>query len=130
MPFVLLVVALALNLFLWRRNGKAERRKRRRDEGMIGEGGVGSTSLAYAIRNTQSVIRDLLDLIPLRMPGLLLLVVVAGGLIFLNTWDFPPYWLLLTLCVLWVARRAYGVGRAVWLAVGLAATLLIGALVV
>ncbi len=112
MPFVLLVVALALNLFLGRR-----------EEGRTG-------GREEETQNTQYPIRDLLALIPFGWPGLLLLVVAAGGLIFLNTWDFPPYWLLLTLCVLWVGRRVYGAGRALWMAAGLAATLLVGALLV
>ncbi len=112
MPFVLLVVALALNLFLMR---NAE---------------VGMRNGQNGIRNTQYAIRDLLALIPLQLPGLLLLVIAVGGLIFFNTWDFPPYWLLLTLCTLWVAKDVYGTGRAIWLAAGLAGTLLVGGLVV
>ncbi len=112
MPFVLLVVALALNLFLMR---NAE---------------VGMRSGETSIRNSQFAIRDLLALIPLRFSGLLLLVVAAGGLIFFNTWDFPPYWLLLTLCALWVAKDTFGLGRGFWLAIGLAGSLLLGGLIV
>jgi len=114
MPFVLLVVALALNLFL------AQRSEGRKD-GMESEADPRSP-----ISNLQS----LLSLIPLGFSGLLLLVIAAGGLIFFNTWDFPPYWLLLTLCVLWVAKDAYGAGRALWMAATLAGIVLLGALVV
>jgi len=38
-----------------------------------------------------------LAMIPLGWGGLLILLIAAGGLIFFNTWDFPPYWLLLML---------------------------------
>jgi len=110
MPFVLLVVALALNLLLKRRGGGTTRER--------------------TPHSPLSAPQSLLSLIPLHLPGILLLVIAAGGLIFLNTWDFPPYWLLLTLCVLWVGRRLYGPGRALWMAAGLAGTLLVGALVV
>ncbi len=88
MPFVLLVVALALNLFL---AGKHEGKKGRREDGKADDAAPQSPIPSP---------RSLLPLIPLGLPGLLLLVVAAGGLIFLNTWDFPPYWLLLTLCLL------------------------------
>ncbi len=110
MPFVLLVVALALNLFLKRQ----------------GEGKTSETTPQSPISNLQS----LLSLIPMHLSGLLLLVVAAGGLIFFNTWDFPPYWLLLTLCTLWVAKMRFGIGRGLWLAAGLVGTLLVGGLIV
>ncbi|MCL4834821.1 MAG: hypothetical protein KJZ86_20440 [Caldilineaceae bacterium] len=118
MPFVLLVVALALNLFL----GIGDRG--------VGTGDRGTGKVGERLRNTPYAIRDLLALIPLQSAGLLLLVGAAGGLIFFNTWDFPPYWLLLTLSLWWVGKASYGVGRAFWLAAGLAGILLAGALVV
>lgn len=109
MPFVLLVVALALNLFLAK-----------------SEGAPDETAAQSPLPNLQS----LLALIPLQLPGLLLLVIATGGLIFFNTWDFPPYWLLLTLCALWVAKNAFGFGRALWPAAGLAGVVLLGGLIV
>ncbi len=112
MPFVLLVVALALNLFLMRN----------------AEVGMGNGEIVT--RNSQFAIRDLRALIPLGLSGLILLVVTAGGLIFFNTWDFPPYWLLLTLCALWVTKTRFGTGRGLWLAAGLAGTVLVGGLIV
>ena len=127
MPFVLLVVALALNLFL--RRGE-DKKTGGREEGKTTTAEVGIRNAGFAIRNTQYAIRDLLALIPLQALGLLLFVVAAGGLIFFNTWDFPPYWLLLTLSTLWVAKTTHGVGRGFWLAAGLAGTLLLGALIV
>ncbi|MBX3053711.1 MAG: hypothetical protein KF753_19690 [Caldilineaceae bacterium] len=108
MPFVLLVVALALNLFLSRPKGE------------------GAANPQPSLFNPQS----LLALIPFHLSGLLLLVVAAGGLIFFNTWDFPPYWLLLTLCALWVAKAVYATGRALWLAGALAVAVLVGAVIV
>lgn len=119
MPFVLLVVALALNLFL--AGAKGEGGKGRREDGKMDD--VASLSPVPSLRS-------LLALVPLGLPGLFLLVVAAGGLIFFNTWDFPPYWLLLSLCLLWAAKGVYGVGRAVGLAAGFAATLLVGAIIV
>ncbi len=66
MPFVLLVIGLALTLF-W------------------------STPRGYRT----SFLGRLHALLPLGWIGLLLMSVASGALIFLNTWDFPPYWLLL-----------------------------------
>lgn len=113
MPIALLAIALALNLFLARRAGE-------RTAPPASAGGQPASWLA-----------DLLAFLPLGLPGLLLLIVATGGLIFLNTWDFPPYWLLLALSLFWVARRQTGSdGRALRLAGGLAGLLLVGGLVV
>ncbi len=109
MPFVLLVVALALNLFL---SGRA------------------ATSGSDEKSQAGGTFREIISLIPLGIPGLILLVLAVGGLIFLNTWDFPPYWLLITLCMLWVAKDAYGPKRAGWLAGGLAGVILVGTVIV
>lgn len=113
MPFVLLVVALALNLFLGIGDWRLERREK-------GEGETGR-------KTPQSLIANLFSLVPMGLPGLVLLVAATGGLIFMNTWDFPPYWLLVTLCVLWVAKDRLGLPTGLRLAGGLAAAILLGA---
>ena len=77
MPMVILVIALALNLFLqpFRNSDKAD------------------TDSSYT--TDESTGWRILDLVPLRIVGLLALVIATGALIFFNTWDFPPYWALL-----------------------------------
>lgn len=122
MPFVLLVVALALNLFLQSPHPNPPRSRE----------GTGSTPPPEWGRlgggeQTRHPLGALLDLLPLGWPGLVLLVAATGGLIFMNTWDFPPYWLLLTLCGLWAAKDAFGLPRALWIAGGLAAAVAAGA---
>jgi YYY domain-containing protein len=79
MPFVLLSVAMILNFFFYLPGSIAD--------------GTG---------------RRLISLLPLGGIGLLLLTVALGSLIFLNTWDFPPYWLL---AVLAFAVGAYRLHR-------------------
>ena len=46
-----------------------------------------------------------IDLFPLGWVGYLLLAVIMGVLIFMNTWDFPPYWLLFVLAVALIAKE-------------------------
>ncbi len=77
MPMVILVIALALNLFLqpFRNSDEAD------------------TDASYT--TDESTGWRILDLVPLRIVGLLALVIATGALIFFNTWDFPPYWALL-----------------------------------
>ncbi len=107
MPFVLLVIGLALTIF-WSRpsvNGVSFRQR-------------------------------LPALLPLGWGGLVLLSVAAGALIFLNTWDFPPYWLLLMLATFVAAWRTrpegYGsrIGQAALAAVVVGGAMLLGLLVV
>ena len=40
-----------------------------------------------------------IDVFPLRWAGFLLSGGICGALLFLNTWDYPPYWLLIVLSV-------------------------------
>ncbi|MFM7583966.1 MAG: DUF2298 domain-containing protein, partial [Caldilinea sp.] len=40
-----------------------------------------------------------IDVFPLRWAGFLLSAIICGALLFLNTWDYPPYWLLLVFSV-------------------------------
>jgi YYY domain-containing protein len=69
--------------------------------------------------------------VPGRWLGLGLLVIVLGALVFLNTWDFPPYWLLTVAAsgiAAWVTTQ--GVGRW-WLGpLLLGGTLVLGAIAV
>jgi len=84
MPVVLLVIGLAQNLFFGRFPLPAPVVKRLDADTPVPAQGVGQA------------LRHLLQIgVPLGMPGLLLTMIAAGALVFLNTWDFPPYWLLL-----------------------------------
>ena len=69
-------------------------------------------------------------MMPLGWAGWVLTTVLAGALVFLNTWDYPPYWLLLVAAVLAVALRSGGWRRALALAAGAGALLGLGAAVV
>ncbi len=55
-------------------------------------------------------------------------VVVVGSLIPLNTWDFPPYWLLLGLAALFAVARRSGLGDGLKVGGLLFGGLLIGAI--
>ena len=74
MPFVLLVIGLALNLFLAPR--------------------------ATTDHQDQAMWRHVRSLMPLGWIGWCLVAIASGALLFLNTWDYPPYWLLLALVLL------------------------------
>jgi YYY domain-containing protein len=102
MPFAILVISLALNLFL------APARLHRRADGAAVE--------------PVPVWRRLLEEMPLRWGGWLVTAIAAGSLLFLNTWDFPAYWLLLVLSLLAVLlRRMAGEEDRVWRGIGGAA---------
>jgi YYY domain-containing protein len=79
LPFVLLALALALNALLW---GQKE------EEDEVSGGSRGWLALLKQ---------------PPAGAGLLLVSLCLGALAFLNTWDFPIYWL--------VFLAAYGLGR-------------------
>ena len=122
MPFVLLVVAIALN---WFSAGGVDvgEGPRRQDKGEAEKRGLIGSILAGAVAQVRSVRQ------PFGAAGLLLLIAAAGGLIFLNTWDFPPYWLLLVLVAMLTGAVKNGdVGAAVRQALSRAAT--VGGLVV
>ncbi len=92
MPFVLLVIAIALNWFF----------------------GVGETENCEKISNERGSfsyrslrrLRLLSATLPLGATGFLLLIAATGALVFLNTWDFPPYLALMLLAALFT-----GIGR-------------------
>lgn len=75
MPVVIVVIAMALCIYL--RAGEA--------------GGT-----AYGANRVARAWNRLRSAVPLGLIGIALVIVVSGGLVFLNTWDYPPYWLLLT----------------------------------
>jgi YYY domain-containing protein len=107
MPFVVLCIGLALNLFLHAAN-RAER--------SVPRGGSH---------------RALLSAYPGGVLGLSVTIVVCGALIALNSWDFPAALLLVVAAAVlpvWGVER--GVGRPALRAVGLGGLLFVGALVV
>ena len=126
MPFVLLVVAIALNWFSAGGPGLREG-PNDRDGGEREKRAGLSFILSGAIAQVRTVSQ------PFGGAGLLLLIAATGGLIFLNTWDFPPYLLLLVLVAMLTGVRRNGdVAAAVRQALSRAATigvlLVVGAL--
>lgn len=98
MPFVLLMVALIFNLFL----------NRRRLALPVNEETQESAWLATVRQAPATVWALARTLVPFGAVGLLSLIVTGGALVFLNTWDFPPYWLLLMVTVGLLIWRALG----------------------
>ena len=98
MPFVILLIALLFNLLLNRRQPTIP---------------VNSETQTSAWRTTllqaPAFLLDLArSLTPAGMIGVISLIVAGGALVFLNTWDFPPYWLLLMTVVGLLIWRALG----------------------
>lgn len=89
MPFVLLLVALIFNLFL-------NRRPLALPYNSVTEQTAWLSLLRQAPSTLLTVARTL---VPFELIGILALMVTGGALVFLNTWDFPPYWLLLMVTV-------------------------------
>ncbi len=124
MPIVLLVIALAQNLFFSRFPLRALATTTQAAE----EPAVENLSLLATF--WQLVQRS----VPLAAPGFLLIIIAAGALVFLNTWDFPPYWLLVSGCFLAVIVRSLPLvvgpgnrfqGRGVWVFAGIFSVLLL-----
>jgi len=117
MPFVLLVVAIALNWFSADGPdcGEAPALSDRgsRDNG----GGTGSvlSSVRAQFKSNSGTYGA---------AGLLLVVAGVGALFFLNTWDFPPYWLLMVMVAMLT-----GAGRSGDAAIVLRGAALRGAIV-
>ncbi len=122
MPMVLLAIGLILNMFYQRHVASAPAASD--DEAGESDG--------------RSWMKRLAIVMPLGWAGLLLITIVVGSLIFLNTWDFPPYWLLFVVAALYVAaRRAGATGHtgSVWrdsvlVAVAVGAVVLIGTIII
>ena len=121
MPFVLLVVALALNLFM-------------RPRVALAHSPEAEGSAASWFASVRTLWDDVCAILPAGWWGGAILVVTSGALIFLNTWDYPAYWLLLMVSTLAVllpggcTREMAQVGRAALGALLLGASLLIGAI--
>jgi len=83
MPFAILAIGVALAIFLTRQASLAPR-----DSSHV-------TDDAPPLAPRSS----LLAWFPLGWGGMMLTAVITGALLFLNTWDYPPYWLLTTFAV-------------------------------
>lgn len=125
MPFVLLVIGLALNMVLRQRPPLANG-----DEELALAPSGRSGWRAHA----QRLWREICAVLPMGWWGGTVLVATSGSLIFLNTWDYPAYWLLFMVgaAVLLFQNRTERelsqVGRAVLGGVLFGAMLLIGAI--
>ncbi len=122
MPFVILVIAVAMNWFF------AYGRDR---QGRLSVGGADSEEESDRQGSFVSSVISLATSVtrPIGLEGLLLVIAATGALLFLNTWDFPPYWLLMLLVALFTGtRRKEEVGAA--LRHGLARAATVGGLIV
>ena len=123
MPFVLLVIALAQNLFFACSPAPTPGQPPAADGEHAG--------LADRLHSLWTSLRSAL---PGGSAGALLLTVAVGSLVFFNTWDYPPYWLLVTLALFAVLLRrplaAISTGRALLIAGLAGAGLLLGTLVI
>ncbi len=84
MPFAMLAIATALAIFLHR----------------------------PALRSDARWWERLRSAVPLGIGGYLLVAIVTGALLFINTWDFPPYWLLTVTALAAVLLRPAGASQA------------------
>lgn len=73
MPFAMLAVAAALAIFLQ------------------------NSSSGFSFERRAKF--NFAPLFPLGWGGFLLVAIITGSLLFLNTWDYPPYWLLTTFSI-------------------------------
>ncbi len=122
MPFVILVIAVAMNWFFAYGQGK---------QGQLSVEGADSEEESDRQGSFVSSVISLATSVtrPIGLEGLLLVIAATGALLFLNTWDFPPYWLLMLLVALFTGtRRKEEVGAA--LRQGLARAATVGALIV
>ncbi len=138
MPFAVLAVGIALNLLL-----AVRRRQPVGEVGVVLDAPTSTTAIQSdesadtQVSPTASWWQALRDIMPLGWAGWLLTTAALGALIFLNTWDFPPYWLLTVMALAVALRYAprVGVSRLGWGRVALAtaaggALLAVGALVI
>lgn len=121
MPFVLLVIALATNWFFV--NGRDNLESEFDQEEETEENNEKSNSfLSGMVSHVASATRQL------GPAGLVLLIAANGSLLFLNTWDFPPYWLLIVLVALLTGARQ-GTEVAVVLRHSLARAAIVGVVI-
>lgn len=111
MPFALLIIALALNFFLSKERLTLPIDQPRHGTKSEAEGNAPSAEavttswLPPLLRSPAAMRAFLQSAFPLGGSGALLMTITLGSLIFLNTWDFPFYWLLLGLSLLVVVWR-------------------------
>ena len=114
MPFAILVIGLALNLFLSRGKDLTTEARRLQGDNL-------SPSLLSSLRN---LFASAVNLSSLGLAGWLVTAIAVGSLLFLNTWDFPAYWLLLVLSGFAAALRIRaGVSGGGWRAPAVAAVI-------
>lgn len=107
MPFAILLIALALNLFLQRRRVALPINHPQQalvaDDANESADVIQETAhygrgwLPPILRSSAAMRAYLSSTFPLGSYGIVITIVVLGSLIFLNTWDYPFYWLLLAL---------------------------------
>lgn len=107
MPFMLLMILTALNLLLTPMRPIAQ------------------SAQQSSLFDWQSGKR-LMTQFPLGFLGFLLTVIIVGAPLFLNTWDFPSYWLLFVL-VFAFSLYHVGVNKPLYLTVGVAIAVVAGA---
>jgi uncharacterized membrane protein len=119
LPFVLLVIALALNVILWRRtpvrvgspdpvlpgveSGQAREQSSPDAAPVVSPEAVGIAAPVAATQRASLGVRSfwafLGDVTGMGSTGVIVYAVALGGLAFLNTWDFPIYLALVTLAL-------------------------------
>lgn len=87
MPFAILTIGVALTIFL----------------GAVRRGSDAPAALFF--QAGAQWLRQVALIAPLGWGGFVLTAIITGALLFLNTWDYPPYWLLVTFSVAAVWRR-------------------------
>jgi YYY domain-containing protein len=108
MPFAILAIGVALAIVL----GRTQR--------------ASDAPATTTLEATTQWLRQAALIAPLGWGGFVLTAIVVGSLLFLNTWDYPPYWLLLTFSVAaaWMRlpataeQRPPGMGQAIGAALG------------
>ncbi len=98
MPFVILMIGLIFNLFLSKRSLALPVQSEVQENHW----------LAMLRQTTVTWLTVARMLVPLGGVGIGSLLVTGGALVFLNTWDFPPYWLLLMVTVGLLVWRVLG----------------------
>jgi len=110
MPFALLIIALALNFFLSKERialpiDHARRDREADDVDTTGADPLPSSWLPPLLRSSAAMHSFLQSAFPMGGGGALIMAITLGSLLFLNTWDFPFYWLLLGLSLLVLVWR-------------------------
>jgi YYY domain-containing protein len=90
MPFAILAIGAALAIFLTRQASD-----NRRPESRVTDDAPALTPDVSPFTS----LRHAFSWFPLGWGGMVLTAIITGALLFLNTWDYPPYWLLATFSV-------------------------------